>query len=144
MHQCYHNILMFCFCLKCLFLLCHTQFHLKKIMVWSTGYHIFYHMFFYHVFLLLCLNWALHFPMLNFLFQQEHNKITMNKKYIQIFFHGKNLDWVIRRARFTTSLCQHKPSFGVKIVLSGFTKDKQWWISTEKVWTRLFLCLTFL
>ncbi len=28
------------------------------------------------------------------------------------------------RARFTNSLnCQHKLSFGVKIVLSGFTKD---------------------
>ncbi len=38
-------------------------------------------------------------------------------------------------ARFTNSLHQHKPSFGVKIVLSGFTKDAQW---AEKVWTVIF------
>ncbi len=31
-----------------------------------------------------------------------------------------------------------KPSFGVKIVLSGFTKDAQWRISAEKVWTVIF------
>ncbi len=34
--------------------------------------------------------------------------------------------------------------FGVKIVLSGFTKDSQWWISAEKAWTQLFLRLTLL
>ncbi len=28
--------------------------------------------------------------------------------------------------------------FGVKIVLSGFTKDSQWWISAEKAWTVIF------
>ncbi len=47
-------------------------------------------------------------------------------------------------ARFTNSLRQWKPSFGIKIVLSGFTKDAQWRISTEKVWTQLFLRLTLL
>ncbi len=31
-----------------------------------------------------------------------------------------------------------KPPFSVKIVLSGFTKDAQWRISTEKAWTQLF------
>ncbi len=30
------------------------------------------------------------------------------------------------RARFTNSSYQRKPSLGVKIVLSGFTKDAQW------------------
>ncbi len=47
-------------------------------------------------------------------------------------------------ASFTNSLRQRKPSFGIKIVLSGFTKDAQWRISTEKAWTQLFLHLTLL
>ncbi len=47
-------------------------------------------------------------------------------------------------ARFTNSLRQCKPFFGIKIVLSGFTKDAQWRISAEKLWTRLFLHLTLL
>ncbi len=34
---------------------------------------------------------------------------------------------------------QHKPCFGVKIVLSGFTKDAQWSVNAEKAWTQLFL-----
>ncbi len=42
------------------------------------------------------------------------------------------------RARFTISLRQHKPSFGVKKVLSGFTKDTQWEIIAEKAWTVIF------
>ncbi len=50
----------------------------------------------------------------------------------------------IYRARFTNSLWQRKLSFGVKIVLSGFTKDAQWRISTEKAWTQIFLPLTLL
>ncbi len=37
------------------------------------------------------------------------------------------------RANFTNSLCQCKPSFGIKTVQSGFTKDMQWRISAEKV-----------
>ncbi len=41
-------------------------------------------------------------------------------------------------------LRQRKLSFGVKIVQSGFTKDAQWLISAEKVWTQLFLHLTLL
>ncbi len=48
------------------------------------------------------------------------------------------------RASFTSSLRQRRPSFAVKIVLSGFTKDAQWRISAEKAWTQLFLCLTLL
>ncbi len=48
------------------------------------------------------------------------------------------------RASFTNSLHQRKPSFGVKTVLSGFTKDAQWQISAEKAWTQLFLRLTLL
>ncbi len=47
------------------------------------------------------------------------------------------------RARFTNSLHQRKPSFGIKIVLSGFTKDAQWRISAEKAWT-VFLRSTLL
>ncbi len=39
------------------------------------------------------------------------------------------------RAKWTISLRQHNPSFGVKLLLSGFTKDTQWEISAEKVWT---------
>ncbi len=44
------------------------------------------------------------------------------------------------RARFTISLRQRKPSFGVKKILSvsGFTKDTQWEISAEKAWTVIF------
>ncbi len=42
------------------------------------------------------------------------------------------------RASFTNSLHQRKPSFAVKIVLSGFTKDTQWSISAEKAWTVIF------
>ncbi len=42
------------------------------------------------------------------------------------------------KASFTNSLHQHKPSFAVKIVLSGFTKDAQWRISAEKAWTVIF------
>ncbi len=42
------------------------------------------------------------------------------------------------RPRFTNSLCQRKPSFGVKIVLSVFTKDAQWRISAKKAWTVIF------
>ncbi len=45
---------------------------------------------------------------------------------------------------FTKSLRQRKPSFGVKIVLSGFTKDAQWRISAGKAWTQLLLRLTLL
>ncbi len=44
----------------------------------------------------------------------------------------------ILRASFTNSLRQRKPSFGIKIVLSGFTKDAQWQISAEKAWTVIF------
>ncbi len=40
-------------------------------------------------------------------------------------------------ASFTNSLRQRKPSFVIKIVLSGFTKDAQWQISTDKAWTQL-------
>ncbi len=47
----------------------------------------------------------------------------------------------IVRDSFTNS--QRKPSFGVKIVLSGF-KDAQWRISAEKAWKELFLHLTLL
>ncbi len=47
------------------------------------------------------------------------------------------------RASFTNTLCQRKPSFGVKIALSSFTKDAQWQTSAEKAWTQLFLCLTY-
>ncbi len=36
------------------------------------------------------------------------------------------------RASFTISW--RKPSFGIKIVLSGFTEDVQWLISAEKAW----------
>ncbi len=52
----------------------------------------------------------------------------------------KNLSWkMIRlRARFTNSLRQFKPSFGIKIVMSGFTQDAQWRISAEKAWTVIF------
>ncbi len=39
-------------------------------------------------------------------------------------------------------LHQCKPSFGVKKLLSLFTKDTQWEISAEKAWTQLFLRLT--
>ncbi len=46
------------------------------------------------------------------------------------------------RTRFTNSLCQRKLSFGIKIVLSGFTKDAQRRINAEKSWTQLFLHLT--
>ncbi len=42
------------------------------------------------------------------------------------------------RGSFTNSLRQRKLSFGIKIVLSGFTKDAQWRISTEKAWTVIF------
>ncbi len=42
------------------------------------------------------------------------------------------------RARFTISLRQRKPSFEVKKILSGFTKDTQWEISAEKAWTVIF------
>ncbi len=40
---------------------------------------------------------------------------------------------------FTNNLCQHKPSFGVKTVLSGFTKDAQWRISTKGMDTVIFV-----
>ncbi len=43
------------------------------------------------------------------------------------------------RASFTNSLHQSKQSFGVKIVLSGFTKDTQWRIIAEKAWTVIFV-----
>ncbi len=46
------------------------------------------------------------------------------------------------RARFTISLRQRKPSFGIKKLLF-FTKDTQWEISTEKAWTAI-LRLTLL
>ncbi len=42
------------------------------------------------------------------------------------------------RARFTISMRQCKPSFGVTKLLSGFTKDTQWEISAEKAWTVIF------
>ncbi len=48
------------------------------------------------------------------------------------------------RASFTNSLHQCKLSFGVKIVLSDFTKDAQWRISAEKAWAQLFLHMTLL
>ncbi len=48
-------------------------------------------------------------------------------------FHQFVNDVSILNARFTNSLRQCKPSFGVKIVLSGFTKDTQWRISIELV-----------
>jgi len=35
------------------------------------------------------------------------------------------------RARFTNSLHQRKPCFGVKKLLSGFTKDMQWKICMD-------------
>ncbi len=44
------------------------------------------------------------------------------------------------RASFTNSLRQRKPSFGVKIVLSGFTKDTQWRISAEKEVDKSYFC----
>ncbi len=44
------------------------------------------------------------------------------------------------RASFTNSLHKRKPSFGIKIILSGFTKDAQWKICAEKVWTQLLFC----
>ncbi len=66
-------------------------------------------------------------------------KILKKKKLLS----SRVVNWYLR-ARFTNSLHQHKPSFGMKIVLSGFTKDAQWKISTEKAWTQLFLCLTLL
>ncbi len=50
------------------------------------------------------------------------------------FFPLETRQW----ARFTNSLRQRKPSFGIKIVLSGFTKDAQWSISAEKACTQLF------
>ncbi len=43
----------------------------------------------------------------------------------------------VLRASFTNSLRQRKPSFGIKIVLSGFT-NAQWRISAEKAWTVIF------
>ncbi len=42
------------------------------------------------------------------------------------------------RAEFTNSLHQRKQSFGIKIVLSGFTKDMQRRIGAEKAWTAIF------
>ncbi len=36
-------------------------------------------------------------------------------------------------ARFTNSLRQRKPSFGIKTVLSGFTKDAQWRIQPRLI-----------
>ncbi len=49
------------------------------------------------------------------------------------------------RAIFTKSLCQHKPSFGVKTLLSGFTKDMHWNINNEKACSlQLFLQLILL
>ncbi len=55
-------------------------------------------------------------------------------------FAIKHSFWIdlFLRPDFTNSLRQPKPSFGVKIVLSGFTKDVQWRISAEKAWTQLF------
>ncbi len=38
-----------------------------------------------------------------------------------------------QRARFPSNLHQYKPSFGIKIALSGLTKDAQWRISAEKL-----------
>ncbi len=52
--------------------------------------------------------------------------------------------YIILWASFTNSFRQWKPSFGVKIILSGFTEEGQWRISAEKAWTQLFLCLTLL
>ncbi len=46
---------------------------------------------------------------------------------------------IISRASLTNSLCQRKPFFGVKIVLSGFTKDAQCRLSAEKAWTVIFV-----
>ncbi len=46
-------------------------------------------------------------------------------------------------ASFTNSLRQRKPSFAVKIVLSDFTKDRQWRSSAERR-GQLFLHLTLL
>ncbi len=62
----------------------------------------------------------------------------------------ENLTTVYKRnvqklwASFTNSVCQRKPSFGIKIVLSGFNKDAQWRFSAEMAWTQLFLHLTLL
>ncbi len=42
-------------------------------------------------------------------------------------------------ARFTISSRQHKPSFNVKKILSGFTQDIKWEISTEQVGTVIFV-----
>ncbi len=47
-------------------------------------------------------------------------------------------------AKFANSLRQRKQSFDIKIIASGFTKDAQWKISTEKVWTQLFLYMNLL
>ncbi len=44
----------------------------------------------------------------------------------------------LSRVRFTNSVFQSKLSFGVKIVLSGFTKDAQWRISAEKARNVIF------
>ncbi len=46
--------------------------------------------------------------------------------------------------RLRASLRPHKPSFGIKIILSCFIKGTQWRISAEKAWTQLFLRLTLL
>ncbi len=55
----------------------------------------------------------------------------------------KNLSWkMIRlRARFTNSLRQCKPSFGVKIVMAGFTRSEELALKRHG---QLFLHLTLL
>ncbi len=59
-------------------------------------------------------------------------------KWAKFKLSMKEQSWHIHRASFTNNLRQHKPSFGVIIVLSVFIKDAQWRISAVKVWTVIF------
>ncbi len=45
-------------------------------------------------------------------------------------------------ASFTNSLRQRKPSFGVKIVPSGFTREMQWQISAKKRYRPYWICIS--
>ncbi len=61
-----------------------------------------------------------------------------------LFSRVKNVHTAPLRARFTISLRQRKPSFGVKIVLSGFTNDTQKIIIMLKGRGQLFVHLILL
>ncbi len=72
--------------------------------------------------------------------------LTKSNNYIIYFvilmFNSGHIMWNTFywiRARFNNSLGQRKPSFGVKRLLSGFTKDAQWRNSTENAWTVIFV-----